>query len=107
MLRLNKYFLFIVILTVTSYSQETVEQRRNREHQAVIDYINRTYPNYPVNTNQSLGSDKSIGLNLFKPTVRENPEWKRYLMNGNNVAVEIWNYGGIGPGLPGDALSAT
>ncbi|OGU76380.1 MAG: hypothetical protein A2W11_13910 [Ignavibacteria bacterium RBG_16_35_7] len=104
MLRLNKYFLFIVILTVTSYSQETVEQRRNREHQAVIDYINRTYPNYPVNTNQSLGSDKSIGLNLFKPTVRENPEWKRYLMNGNNVAVEIWNYGGIGPGLPGDAL---
>jgi hypothetical protein len=29
---------------------------------------------------------------------------KRYLMNGNNITVEIWNYGGIGPGYPGVTL---
>ena len=98
------FFLFIIFLTSSAYPQESVEQRRNREHQAVINYINSVYPNYPVNTNPSLSPKKQKGLNLFKPDVTENPEWKRYLMNGNNVAVEIWNYGGIGPGLPGDAL---
>ena len=98
-------FLFLFIsLSMTIYSQETVEQRRNREHQAVYDYINSVYPTYHVNTNPFLSPKKSSGFSLFKPTVRENPEWKRYLMNGNNIAVEIWNYGGIGPGLPGDAL---
>ncbi|MEJ2618128.1 MAG: hypothetical protein P8Z35_24435, partial [Ignavibacteriaceae bacterium] len=105
----NKLLIIVLILLLTgsSFPQQSVQQKREKEHQAVINYFNSVYPTYPVNTN-SYGS----GINKFsafdnklaKVSVEERTDWKSYIMNGNNVSVELWNYGGIGPGLPGDAL---
>jgi hypothetical protein len=86
------------------FAQETVEQRRQREHQAVIDYIRSNHPNYPVDPNPATTYKLkySGNYNLAKKSAFENR--KRYLMNGNTVTCEIWNYGGIGPGYPGANL---
>ena len=106
----NKSLLIIILillLTGSSFPQKSVQQRREKEHQAVINYFNNIYPTYPVNTNLSLsGINKFLALDnkLAKVSVEERSDWKSYIMNGNNISVELWNYGGIGPGLPGDAL---
>jgi hypothetical protein len=96
--------LLILISVNFVYSQETVEQRRQREHQAVINYILQNHPNYPVNPNPIKTNKLKYGgtKELFKRTAFE--DRKRYLMNGNNITCEIWNYGGIGPGYPGRNL---
>ncbi len=89
-------------MTGTSFAQESVKQK---EHQAVIDYFNKIYPTYPVNkSNANPGIDKYKARNLWKTSVEERSDWKNYIMNGNNVSVQVWNYGMIGGGLPGDAL---
>jgi hypothetical protein len=106
----NKFFivLFLFSLITISYAQETTEQRRAREHQAVIDYINFKHSLSPVNTNPAdLTNEKySLANKLSKRLGKSNAfeDRKRYLMNGNNITVEIWNYGGIGPGYPGREL---
>ncbi|MGQ9642346.1 MAG: hypothetical protein ACUVT3_00645 [Ignavibacterium sp.] len=100
------FYLSISILIFSSilFAQGSVEQRRQREHQAVIDYIQSHHPNYPVNPNPT----KTSYLKYSGPThlakLNAFEDRKRYLMNGNNVTCEIWNYGGIGPGFPGANL---
>ena len=90
------------------FAQETVEERRAREHQAVIDYLNYQLSTYPVNTNSlDLTLDKNLltdnsSIRLSKTGAFE--DRKRYMLNGNSITVEIWNYGGIGGGLPGADL---
>ena len=103
------FFLINIFLPAVVQAQnETVEQRRAREHQAVMNYINNKLITSPVNTNPvEPGIDKySMVDKLSKRLGKLNAfeDRKRYLMNGNNVTVEIWNYGGIGPGFPGATL---
>ena len=91
---------FLLVINFSGNAQKTPEQRK-AEHQAVIDYINAHYPNYPVNTdkkgpNLKSGSDKSL------QKISGEEDRKYYMMNGNNILTQIWNYGGIGAGLPGD-----
>lgn len=107
-----KLLFVISLITITGssllYAQETVEQRRAREHQAVMDFMNNKLATSPVNLNQPDNSiDKySLTNQLTKRLGKSNAfeDRKRYLMNGNNITVEIWNYGGIGPGYPGRTL---
>ncbi len=95
----------ILLLPYNLFSQESSAQKREQEHQAVINYFNRVYPTNPVNKNlSSSGVDKYKERGLWKSAVEERSDWKSYIMNGNNVGVEVWNYGMIGGGLPGDAL---
>ena len=81
--------------------------RFNRTQQDALlpDYLNKIYSISPVNTNKSASTvDKYGSKRLSKISVEQRNDWKSYIMNGNNVAVQIWNYGMIGGGLPGDAL---
>jgi hypothetical protein len=96
-------FLSIIILASSFAIAQNREQQRKSEHQAVLDYMNSRIMEYPINNTspdptfskyQSFGLDKLTG-----PEDR-----KRYLLNGNNILCEIWNYGGIGPGYPGRNL---
>jgi len=92
---------FLFTLQVFSQSPE-VKQRRDKEHQAIKNYLQDLKNIYPVNPAPKNYSDKVVKNNLSKVTGEE--DRKRFLMNGNNISVEIWNYGGIGPGYPGAQL---
>jgi len=101
-----KYFIAIVLiwpfLCATIIAQpESVKQRRQIEHQAIRDFLYNKLLNAPMSTNPlNLGSLKYSQQNyLSKNTANE--DRKSFFMNGNNVAVEIENYGGIAPGLNG------
>jgi hypothetical protein len=92
-------FLIMNVPSVLAQS-ETVKQRRLNEHQAVEDLLNFKYSKSPVNTNKTVnGIDKySIHKQL---KISADSDRKSFFMNGNNVSVEIENYGGIAPGYGG------
>ncbi|MDP2363591.1 MAG: hypothetical protein Q8M94_07460, partial [Ignavibacteria bacterium] len=102
------FFVISLMPAVLFAQQETVEQRRAREHQAVSDYIYNSLNNLPKTLNSTQSSiNKYDILNRVSNKLGKTKSFddrKRYLLNGNNVAVEIWNYGGIGPGWPGRGL---
>ena len=108
MLKNKSYFLIIQIIALflvfnnLSFSQKT-EKQRQEEHQTIIDYIKSHHLNYPMNTNQQGPNIKSEADNSLKKTSAEEDR-KSYIMNGNNITCEIWNYGGIGAGLGGEGL---
>ncbi len=78
-----------------------LKEQRSREHQSVRDYMNDILSRYPIadkegkNFTQKPKSkyDPSV---LSKTNARE--DRKSFLMNGNRISVEVYNYGGIGPG---------
>lgn len=103
----NKSYLIIVqlillflVISNTAFPQKTTEQRI-AEHQAVLDYINTYYPQYPVNTNHTGINLKENSDKSLRKIVGEEDR-KYYMMNGNSILTQVWNYGGIGAGLPGD-----
>lgn len=101
-----KYFITVLLilpfLCLTILAQpEEVKQRRQIEHQAVRDFLYNKLLTAPVSTNPSnSGSLKYSQQNYLKKNAA-NEDRKSFFMNGNNVAVEIENYGGIGPGFGG------
>ncbi len=101
-----KYLITVVLilpfLSATINAQpEEVKQRRQIEHQAIRDFLNNKLLTAPVSTNPSnSGSLKYSQQNYLKKN-SANEDRKSFFMNGNNVAVEIENYGGIGPGFGG------
>lgn len=86
------------------FAQESTEQRRSREHQAVIDYLNTVHRQSPLNTENLNTSELKYGSINRLSKLSGVEDRKRYLMNGNNVLCELWNYGGVGPGYPGASL---
>ncbi|HMN50082.1 MAG TPA: hypothetical protein PKD67_13130, partial [Ignavibacteriaceae bacterium] len=108
MLKNKNYFLIIqivflvLIFNFTSFSQKT-DQQRQAEHQIVIDYLNSLYQNSPINSN----TDESLSKENADKTLRKiagEEDRKSYIMNGNNVLCQVWNYGGICAGLGGEGL---
>ena len=99
----GKFLIYAVLLfligTTSSFAQEQDrEKERAKEHQAVKDYISRHLPEYSPDENYTPSKGKpEVNKNiLLKPN--QQADRKSYLMNGNKVNVEIWNYGGIGGG---------
>jgi len=107
MLKLNiKYFIAIVLilpfLSARIVAQsEDVKQRRQVEHQAVKDFLNSKLLNAPKSTSSSNSGLLKYSLQNYLSKTTANEDRKSLFMNGNNVAVEIENYGGIGPGFGG------
>ncbi len=89
------------ILVESNFAQsESVKQRKLNEHQAVKDFLKAKLSNSLINMNQTnSGSEKYLLKNL--PKANGNADRKSFFMNGNNVSVEIENYGGIAPGYGG------
>lgn len=108
MLKNKNYFLLLLILIIIFlYNSECFSQKlsqeKQAEHQRIIDYIISHYPNYPVNTSNDIKNQKEFGSkSLFK--VAGEKDRKSYIMNGNNITCQVWNYGGIGAGLGGEGL---
>ncbi|MDP2038392.1 MAG: hypothetical protein Q8L04_13500, partial [Ignavibacteria bacterium] len=90
-----------LLFNQTFAQTEAVKQRRQSEHQAIKDLIRSKLLNAKIskqNLNPSL--DKYSSRNSLGKT-SGNDDRKSIFMNGNNVAVEIENYGGIAPGYGG------
>lgn len=107
MLKKNLLFLYIIISLIsftagTSVAQtEAVKQRKQSDHQAVKDFIRLKLANSKVSKgNQNPSLDKYSFRNSLGKSAGE-ADRKSFFMNGNNVAVEIENYGGIAPGFGG------
>ncbi len=92
---------FLPLLGESSFAQsESVKQRRLIEHQTVKELLKFKLSNSRINLNNIDGSEEKYSLkNLLK--TKGNADRKSFFMNGNNVSVEIENYGGIAPGYGG------
>ncbi len=93
---------FLIVINTVVLPQKTTQQKQT-EHQAVIDYIQTHFPDYPVNINPQNPSLKMDADNSLRKIAGEKDR-KNYIMNGNNIICQIWNYGGIGGGLGGEGL---
>ncbi|HEX7358350.1 MAG TPA: hypothetical protein VF270_11625, partial [Ignavibacteriaceae bacterium] len=108
MLKKQSYFLivqlifFLLVFNDITLSQK-IDQQKQAEHQAIIDYIQSNYLNYPINNNQNNTNTKENG-NTSLRKIQGEQDRKSYIMNGNNITCQIWNYGGVGAGLPGEGL---
>jgi hypothetical protein len=93
--------LLILFATSPIYSQTERELQREKERQAVKEYMNsilsqrqNTQPEQNAETKDDL--EKKYNNKLSKITGAK--DRKHYFMTGNNIAVEVYNYGGIAPG---------
>ncbi len=97
---INIFFvsIFLSLFVNIMAQMESVDQRRAREHQVVIDYMNT----YELKNNQSpyveLPNKEGFDFSRLEKIMGQKDR-KHYFMNGNKIAVELYNYGGIAPGL--------
>lgn len=90
--------IFPFLLGLTQAQTRLLNPQKEKEHQAVLDLLNQKLLNSPVNTSPTeTGKLKYSRNNLQKTT--GDKDRKSFFMNGNNVSVEIENYGGIAPGF--------
>jgi hypothetical protein len=88
-------------MTFSAQAQENNDLRRQREHQAVKDYLKSKVKN--VDPERSSNPDKSelkdeseSFFSLLKPSAHS--DRKYFFMNGNKISTNVYNYGGIAPG---------
>lgn len=93
---------FIVLFNCTALSQKANETKK-AEHQRIIDYLNLVQKNSPQNFMLHDSNTKQKADTKLKKTYAEEDR-KSYIMNGNNILCQVWNYGGIGAGLGGEGL---
>lgn len=90
--------LFISLFCVVNAQYTSNDAKRNSEHQEVSNYMN----NYVMKSvdGHSVGVPEKPDNTMpsFAKTMGQKDR-KYYFMNGNKIAVEIYNYGGIAPGL--------
>lgn len=92
--------LIISFCTSSIFSQsEIIKEKKKAEFQAVKDFINQKMMLAPKNPNP-ISSDEKYSMKSLQKSLGEKDR-KSFFMNGNNVAVEIENYGGIAPGFGG------
>ncbi|MCK6603696.1 MAG: hypothetical protein L6Q59_02260 [Ignavibacteriaceae bacterium] len=107
MLKLKSREFFTIVLTVlflapalSAQTAQQLQERRQREHKAVEDLLNFKLSKSPVNQNKTNTSSLKYGKGSLGKTTA-NSDRKSLLMNGNNITVQIENYGGIAPGFGG------
>jgi hypothetical protein len=99
---ITKFMLLIILFSTITFSQKTPQQRQ-AEHQVIINYLNSLQKNYTRGKiSSSLISKENADKSLNKTSAEA--DRKYYIMNGNNVLCQVWNYGGIGAGLGGEGL---
>ena len=100
----NMNFLIIACLllffaNLSVYAQNTDEQQRSRDHQAVKDLLQSQI--IKAKRSQNSVNSKSDAEKSSFNKVSGIEDRKSYFMNGNKIATEVYNYGGIGPGFGG------
>jgi hypothetical protein len=89
--------LLIILLPLSVLFSQDREEERKREHQAVEQYLNEAMLKA---TSGKQDGDRKSNQRISKKTSGFVEGEKSFLMNGNNIAVEMFNYGGIAPGYP-------
>lgn len=93
---LSALFLFNASLLL---GQSKTEQQRAKEHQAVKELLRQKMQNAERSKNNV--NKKQDAQNDALGKVAGIEDRKSYFMNGNKIATEVYNYGGIGPGYGG------
>ncbi|MCL5027756.1 MAG: hypothetical protein M1480_01915 [Bacteroidetes bacterium] len=101
--KIGAFILSLIFLSSSLFCQSNEEQK-NQRHQAVKDFMNRVWssPEYKKanqlyrNINQSSLPKKYDYEKIGK--ISGLADRKHYFMNGNKIATEVYNYGGIAPG---------
>lgn len=107
MLKLNYRFFLTLVLVLPFIASsimaqpESVKQRRQIEHQKIKDFLQSKLLNAPTSTNKSNTGSLKYSYQNYLGKVTGNEDRKSFFMNGNNISVEIENYGGIAPGFGG------
>ncbi len=83
---------------------QSIEQRKLKEHQAVKDYMQKVWENPEYKKanqlNQNIDQSKLPKKYDYEKIgkISAQADRKHYFMNGNKIATEVYNYGGIAPG---------
>lgn len=91
----------VLFLSNPLFAQSEISEQRKREFQLVNDFLDFKYNNSPKSTVSSNSKLEKYGKKAALQKTLGDAERKSIFMNGNNVAVEIYNYGGIGAGFGG------
>ncbi|MCB0284002.1 MAG: hypothetical protein H6627_02155 [Calditrichae bacterium] len=99
--KLSILYIFALLFSfLTAGFSQTVDQvQRNKEHQAVKDLLQKQMEKAKKSDKTVNKKAQSESQSLEKTTALE--DRKSYFMNGNKIATEVYNYGGIGPGYGG------
>jgi hypothetical protein len=91
------YTLMFLILTSSTLISQNREEERKREHQAIGRFLDEAQGR---SKNSTFNGESKNNLRISKQADAFVEGEKSYLMNGNNITVELFNYGGIAPGFP-------
>ncbi len=90
--------MLILFVTVTLIKPQNNNTKRDLEHKAVFEYMQNYVMKSSSGYNIQIPEKKDITYPQLEKTLGQKDR-KHYFMNGNKIAVELYNYGGIGPGL--------
>jgi len=91
------YLLVFGLLTPLK-AQQSADQKRNAEHNAVKSFIDRTFGLQQVSSTPQQGKSYN-GSEIYKEgSSQAHERRKSYFMNGNKVQTDVYNYGAIAPG---------
>lgn len=95
---LSKLIFLVFAFTIIN-SAQTLTEKQKKEHQAVRDFLQKTYSNSLQNQNNAVHeqSRKPKDANVLHK-IDAQADRKHYFMNGNKISTEVYNYGGIAPG---------
>ncbi|MEO8398983.1 MAG: hypothetical protein ABI550_04110, partial [Ignavibacteriaceae bacterium] len=95
----------LLLCSLIVSAQNSQDQKRKSDQEAIKDYINKFSPFQPSNS-AKLPSKKEYEDSIkninsdFNKLLKSNSfnDRKHYFMNGNNISTDVYNYGGIAPG---------
>ncbi|HZW40354.1 MAG TPA: hypothetical protein VFF33_13730 [Ignavibacteriaceae bacterium] len=103
----NIYILLTILFCFTAFNLDVLAQQKSNALDAVENYMKwkMSHSTQKI-VNPNLPNKNDLDNGLFKTTgTQEFVEGeKSYFMNGNNIKVEIYNYGGIGGGYPARSI---
>ncbi len=96
--KIFRVMIVILLFNIIINAQENNNARREIEHKAVYDYMQNYVMKNSHGPYVQIPEKKDITYPQLEKTMGQKDR-KHYFMNGNKIAVELYNYGGIGPGL--------
>ncbi|GJQ62587.1 MAG: hypothetical protein SCALA702_16400 [Melioribacteraceae bacterium] len=97
---LLKYILMITFLFAVTANAQDRQAQREREHQAVKNLLRQMEQNQEVKQHSPEVMEQLLEKESGTKIGKENAQRDRksFIMNGNRVTMQVYNYGGIGPG---------
>lgn len=107
-LNLLLFLNFVVFIIAGNHLfSQSISEKRKQEFEAVRNYLNTMLSQQKDNTNVTSNLTSDDKYSFLKPNssaIDFVKGEKSFIMNGNNITVDLHNYGGIAAGLPNTSI---